>query len=133
MTSLAEQDWQCNSVADLKTPHNPIRVEAMPLDEIKEIRAVEVIHFLKMNIEGAEVSALRGANKTLEKTEALCICCHDFLGQECATKKSVCEILLTHGFALYFPNVDSPPYERYFVYGVKTPRNANATMLDAPL
>jgi len=37
------------------------------------------VHFLKMNIEGAERLAIHDMCETLQRTELLCISCHDFL------------------------------------------------------
>ena len=55
-----------------------IDVEAKTLDDIVESQEIEVVDFIKMNIEGAERSALFGMEQTLKKTRVICISCHDF-------------------------------------------------------
>lgn len=56
-----------------------IRVAATTLDAVTRQLELGRIHFLKMNIEGAERLAIQGMAETLQCTEVLCICCHDFL------------------------------------------------------
>lgn len=56
-----------------------IRVSGVTVDALCRNLGLGRIHFLKMNIEGAERLAIRGMVKTLRQTEVLCICCHDFL------------------------------------------------------
>jgi len=118
ISSLPDGDWQCNSIMG-GASHGGAEVQAVPLDEIDVIAARPVVDFIKMNIEGAEVLALRGAERTLAKTRHICVCCHDFLGDETRTKDQVCSILEQAGFALSFTSPHSPPYERDFVYGVR--------------
>ena len=55
-----------------------IKVEAKTLDDIVASQEIEVVDFIKMNIEGAERSALFGMEQTLKKTRVICTSCHDF-------------------------------------------------------
>ncbi len=108
--------WQCASIVMTKSG------EPTPsgrLDDIKTLREAESISFLKMNIEGAEVEALRGARAVLRKSDAVCICCHDFLGEQTKTKSEVCEILENVGFRICFSPPGAPLHERDFVYGTR--------------
>lgn len=117
LSSLAEGDWQCNSTL-LDSPSNSyVEVKACRLDEISSLASTSIIHFMKMNIEGAEVMALAGAAATLAKTQNICVCCHDFLGESTKTKSQVCRILNEAGFSLSFTPSNAPPWERDFVYG----------------
>ena len=59
-----------------------ILVSATTVDAIRRGLGLDRIHFLKMNIEGAERLAIRGMTETIQRTEILCICCHDFLAKE---------------------------------------------------
>jgi len=81
---------------------NGIQVSATTIDAICRGLGLERVNFLKMNIEGAERLAIRGMADTLQRTETLCICCHDFLADEigdesCRTKTVVREFLRQHG------------------------------------
>jgi FkbM family methyltransferase len=58
---------------------NEIRVKSITLDELVKNYSVDKIDFLKMNIEGAEKSALRGFKVMFKVVRNWCISCHDFL------------------------------------------------------
>jgi len=80
------------------------------------------IHFLKMNIEGAERLALRGMSDTLKQTEVLCISCHDFLAERNAdgtlrTKNEVRRFLQESGIKI-FERAAGAPCVRDQVWGV---------------
>lgn len=81
------------------------------------------IHFLKMNIEGAERFAIRGMRETLRQTEALCVCSHDFLadagGEDgLRTKGLVGESLRECAFRVVRrPEPNLAPYVRDRVWG----------------
>lgn len=117
ISSLPNESWQCNSITFHKKSKSDTEVTAIRLDDIPDLSNKDTIHFLKMNIEGAEVHALAGAKSTLAKTQNICVCCHDFLGPATQTKSAICDLLIKSGFTLSFTNPDSPPYERDFVYG----------------
>lgn len=59
-----------------------ISIPASTLDDILHELGLSTIHFLKMNIEGAERFAIRGMMETLRCTQAFCISCHDFLAEQ---------------------------------------------------
>jgi len=74
------------------------RVPARTIDSITAGLGLTQIHFLKMNIEGGERLAIRGMTETIQRTRALCICCHDFLADICGddllrTREAVTEFL----------------------------------------
>jgi hypothetical protein len=88
---------------------------------------LEITHIdlLKVNIEGAEVAALRGLGPLLAKTRYLCIACHDFLADEggpetLRTKAAVCELLIGHGFDVQTRDDAPDPWTRDCVYGTNT-------------
>src|SRR5271165_375380 len=56
-----------------------ISVPAATIDAVHQHLKLGRVHFLKMNIEGAERLAIRGMAATLRQTEVLCVSCHDFL------------------------------------------------------
>jgi len=80
-----------------------ISVLATTIDSIYRELGVGWVHFLKMNIEGAERLAIQGMSETLKHTESLCISCHDFLAQTAGddrlrTKSTVRQFLQQSGF-----------------------------------
>jgi len=101
---------------------NGIPVSATTIDEIRVKLGLEKIDFLKMNIEGAERLAIRGMTDTLKHTQALCICCHDFLADEggdesCRTKSTVREFLQQSGLRVVERlEPGSPPYINHQVW-----------------
>jgi FkbM family methyltransferase len=102
-----------------------IEVPARRLDTLAtELRVVR-IDLLKMNIEGAELTALRGLGSMLANTRHVCIACHDFLADESGaeklrTKGPVRELLTAHGFDVTSRDEDPEPWTRDCLYGVNT-------------
>lgn len=100
-----------------------IPVRAATLDGIRQKLGLGRVHFLKMNIEGAERVAIRGMAKTLQQTEALCVCCHDFLAEaggedSLRTKGLVGDFLRGRGFrVVQRPEPNLAPYVRDQVWG----------------
>ncbi len=86
-----------------------VSVPALTIDELCLRLNLARIHFLKMNIEGAERLAIQGMSQTLRHTEVLCISCHDFLAKRssangengaesaCRTKNEVRQFLEQSG------------------------------------
>jgi len=77
-------------------------IPARTIDSMVAELGLAQIHFLKMNIEGAERLAIRGMTETTQRTQALCICCHDFLADICGddqlrTRGAVTKFLLRNG------------------------------------
>jgi FkbM family methyltransferase len=102
-----------------------IEVPARRLETIAKSLAITHIDLLKVNIEGAEVSALRGLGPLLGRTRYVCIACHDFLAEEegrdmLRTKAAVRELLLEQGFELTSRDDAAAPWTRDQVYGVNT-------------
>lgn len=93
-----------------------IAVPALTIDEIRQRLDLARIHFLKMNIEGAERLAIKGMSQALRHTEVVCISCHDFLakvGTESArrTKNEVRQFLQQSGLEVIGRNDPAlPPY-----------------------
>jgi FkbM family methyltransferase len=77
-------------------------VQTITVDALCEALRLDRVHFLKMNIEGAERLAIQGMRETLKRTELLCISCHDFLADRSGdaslrTKNEVKEFLQGNG------------------------------------
>jgi len=71
------EGWQANRIVHPDTKGS-LQVAGLSLDDLVEREKVQRIDFLKMNIEGAEAMAIRGMERTLRITHAVCISCHDF-------------------------------------------------------
>jgi FkbM family methyltransferase len=102
-----------------------VEVPARRLETIAKSLDITRIDVLKMNIEGAEVAALRGLGPLLAGTRYVCIACHDFLADEgggdtLRTKAAVRELLLEQGFELSSRDDAEEPWTRDYVYGVNT-------------
>lgn len=74
------------------------------------------VHFLKMNIEGAERFAIHGMTEALRHMNVVCVSCHDFLaettGDHCLrTKAEIAEYFRQNGFETVVRDYpDLPPY-----------------------
>lgn len=98
----------------------PLRVPAMTLDDLLRSDDIESIDLLKMNIEGAEVAALEGMQKSICRVHRLAVSCHDFLaerhGEQMRTKAFVSTFLRDNGFELRTRAHDPRPAVRDYVY-----------------
>lgn len=117
--------WADNSVISAREPNGnkTIAVSAITLDDFEPLQQHAQIQFLKMNIEGAEIAALRGMPKTLAKVQHACIACHDFLADESPgmrTKEACRQILHEAGFQVFATPADSPPWQRDHLHAVRT-------------
>lgn len=114
--------WQANFVRAGEPSATSYPVDAIPFDILCEEQGIGRIDFLKMNIEGAERSALPGCRVALERTEHVCIAAHDFRanrseGEEFRTLDFVREFLMDAGFCLHTRATDPREYIRYHVHG----------------
>lgn len=123
------QSLGVNSVVDDKQlALGTIPVNATTLDQIASAKGIEAVGFLKINIEGAEVHALQGAEKLLGVTESVTVCCHDFVHRleggsaSMCTKDAAREILLDSGFEIFERGRDRRPPIRDTLYGLRRGR-----------
>jgi FkbM family methyltransferase len=102
-----------------------LKTKSTTLDAFIKLHNINKINFLKMNIEGAEVSALEGASEALKITENVAISCHDFIsdfeggGDEMRTKEKIRMILKDAGFTIHERTNDERPVIRDMLYGNK--------------
>lgn len=78
-----------------------VAVPARRLDAVLREAGLDRVDFVKMNIEGAEVAALRGTD--LDRVRHLCISCHDFVAdrhgsESMRTREAVTRLLEAAGF-----------------------------------
>lgn len=98
-----------------------ILVPGRRLDDILRELGVERVDLLKMNIEGAELMALRGLGQRLADVRQVAISCHDFLAQSeddyCRTFEKVGALLRGAGFTTWSRENDSRPWVAFTWYG----------------
>jgi FkbM family methyltransferase len=105
-----------------------VKVPAQTLDDFVAERGIELIDFLKMNIEGAERYAIEGMTATRQLVRNVCICCHDFLAEETGiaemrTKSLIRSFLEDSGFEVVDRRPgDRRPWSRDYLYGRRPPR-----------
>jgi FkbM family methyltransferase len=97
-----------------------VRVDAVTLDDVVDRFDIAEVSLLKMNIEGAEGAALRGATGSLRRTKSAVIGCHDFLYEETGdesfrTMDQVRASLDAAGFEVT-RRVDSRPWAAGYLY-----------------
>jgi FkbM family methyltransferase len=99
-----------------------VSVQAVTLQRVLHDHGIGQVDFIKMNIEGAELAALRGLGDELTKVRHVAIGCHDFLADETGdesyrTKEEVRALLLAAGFAVVGRDYDPRPWARDYIYG----------------
>lgn len=81
----------------IKTSKNPTyKVQQTTIDQEIGRLGIKKVDFIKMNIEGAEINAIKGAIKTLSNTRNLAISCHDVQGEN--TSLTIKPLLKKYGF-----------------------------------
>ncbi|MEV0004993.1 FkbM family methyltransferase [Micromonospora sp. NPDC050980] len=98
-----------------------VEVPGRTLAEIMSTLDLDRVDLLKMNIEGAELPALRGSSDALRHVRNLAVSCHDFLadgpGREWQrTFEGVTEVLREAGFTIRTRPDDPRPWVPYYVY-----------------
>lgn len=96
-----------------------ISVPVMTLDTLIEQFGINRINYLKMNIEGAEVSALLGFKRSVSLVRNWCVSCHDFLGTEESRTFEFVNTWLSKSLQLSIrqhPAVPGSPWMEYFLY-----------------
>ena len=98
------------------------RVRATTLGSLLDAAGADHVDLLVMNIEGAELPALRAFADLADRVAHVAISCHDFLADETGdeslrTKAGVVDILERRGFTTTDRPDDSRRWLRSFVYG----------------
>ena len=101
-----------------------VRVRARTLENILKQTGSLKADLIKMNIEGAETTALLGMVGILNVTPHVVVSCHDFKADrgessEFRTYESVYQLLINSGFQLRGRKEDPRPEVRYYLYGTK--------------
>jgi FkbM family methyltransferase len=124
--------WESNYVRGGDPSPTSFEVEGIRFDDLAAERRIGAIDFLKMNIEGAERTALPGCRQALARTRFVCIAAHDFRaargeGEHFRTLDFVRRYLTDAGFTLVTRDEDPRYYVPYHVHGIaprggETPR-----------
>ena len=117
--------WESSYVRDGEPTPASHAVEGVTFDSLCERHGIDRIDFLKMNIEGAERTALPGCRSALQRARNVCIAAHDFRaargeGEAFRTLAFVREFLTAAGFQLTTRDDDPRYYVPYHVHGVRT-------------
>ena len=93
-------------------------VDTLTVDALCDRYNISRIDFLKMNIEGAELQALRGMEASVRQMRSACICCHDFAipGSDGAIQKAVTAFMKLHGFESSSKSEDDRPWVREHLF-----------------
>ena len=117
------QDHERNAVSLVATPTCwPKAIRAVTLDDLCVEHGIDRVSFLKMNVEGAEALALNGMHETIDRTDAVCIACHDFLDSEngaLRTRDRVEAFLRARGFTVLRRQDDARAFVRDHVHGYR--------------
>lgn len=114
-------DLGAESYLENKIGAGGIEVPAVTIPELLADLKLDRIDFLKMNIEGAELPALRGAREALALVRHAAIGCHDFLADETGdasyrTKDAVHAILVEAGFTVTSRAGDPRPWAADYLF-----------------
>ena len=118
-------DGESYQSSSMVTGGHAFQITTRRLDDILSELGILSPTLVKMNIEGAETSALLGMNEILRVVTHIVVSCHDFIadgGGEPAmrTYNDVKNILEYSGFSLRPVREDSRPWFPYYLYGVKS-------------
>lgn len=99
---------------------NGVPVIAITLDEYVNTNHIFKIDFLKMNIEGAEMGAIKGMTESIKIIDYIAISCHDFLFENNKTeiRDAVIDFLNKNSFSIIF-NRTGHIVKDSWIYGKK--------------
>lgn len=86
-----------------KLPHRELTVRTRRLDDVVEERGLTRVDVIKLDVEGAELAALRGAERTLAEHRPLVLVEADDLHQARydATAQHVLDAVVAHGYEVF--------------------------------
>jgi hypothetical protein len=120
-----EEEWYSNTVQSQNCSiERAYRVQGITLDDLIASQGLERIDFLKMNIEGSEVEALKGLRTWAGRVKHLCVACHDFRAdrgesESYRTRAAVMDNLNALGFALVMRDGDARPFVRDHIHAYR--------------
>lgn len=99
-----------------------VEVLAKPIPSLLDELGIQTVDFLKMNIEGAELPALRGCVGQFHRIRRMAVSCHDFIAKVrpeeswMRTYEDVVTLLRANGYHVIAGRQDPRPWVRYYVY-----------------
>jgi len=116
--------WESNFVRTGDSSATSHAVEGIRFDELAREHGINRIDFLKMNIEGAERSALPGCREALQRARFVCISAHDFRaargeGESFRTLEFVRTFLSDCGYTISTRDDDPRYYVPFHVHGAR--------------
>lgn len=96
------------------SPSKSIEVPSLSLDTFCEAEAIQRIHFMKVDVEGFELSVFQGAKRLLGEGLVDCICFEiskEPLKGAGVESRAVFEVLETYGYLVYRYNLKSKNFE----------------------
>ena len=98
-----------------------VQITAVTLDELLDDLHIREPSLIKMNIEGAETAALRGAYRTLQSNARWVVSCHDFVShlpgyESSATYSEVYAAIKESGLQISPSRVDDRPWIPFYIY-----------------
>jgi len=120
--------WESNFVRGGGATATSHEIDGLQFDALASEQGIDHIDFLKMNIEGAERSALPGCVEALKRTSHVCVAAHDFRaargeGEDFRTLTFVREFLSELGFRLETRDDDPRYYVPYLVHGCRAAKD----------
>jgi FkbM family methyltransferase len=114
-------DLEEESYIENKIGGEGIEVPAVTIPDLVDKLGLDRIDFLKMNIEGAEVPALRGARDVLPIVRHAAIGCHDFMADQTGdesyrTSDLVRAMLVEAGFTITSRRDDPRPWAADYLF-----------------
>ena len=102
-----------------------VDVVAKPIPALLDELGIATVDFLKMNIEGAELPALRGCIGQFHRIRRIVVSCHDFIAEVrpeeswMKTYDEVIQLLSSNGYRVAAGRQDPRPWVRYYVYATR--------------
>ena len=117
MGDIQGRDFTTSSIFSEKK--SCVSLMTFTLDEVFEMSGIEEVDLLLMNIEGAELLALKGLSALPQR---VVISCHDFLGKEVTNTYEGVKVWLTQrGYKIStFESNPQKPWEKYYLFGEKS-------------
>ena len=107
--------WIQSTVVPGHYNNEVVSVNTISIDDIFVKLNLDKVDYIKMNVEGAEVSALAGAESNFEKVLNWCISTHDFV--EIPTQKDVEAFFKSKGVSYeYYSGPSSDPAYLGYIY-----------------